>query len=43
VRDAAAAWFAPVLGQPATMADLAVFGEDAAGVFHLLTRLPLRG
>lgn len=43
VQAAAAAWFAPVIGQAAVMADLAVFGEDAAGLFHLLTRLPLQG
>lgn len=43
VRAAAAAWFAPVIGQSAVMTDLAVFGEDAAGLFHLVRRLPLQG
>jgi len=40
---AAEAHFASVLGLPVTMTDLAVFGEDAAGVFHLIRRLPLAG
>jgi putative phosphonate metabolism protein len=43
LRAAAKAWFAPVLGQPAEMSDLAVFAEGEGGVFHLLRRLPLRG
>ena len=43
VRAAAEAQFAPVLGRAARMTGLAVFGEDEAGLFHLVTHLPLRG
>lgn len=43
LRSAAEAHFAPVLGQPARMTELAVFAEDADGLFHLVRRLPLRG
>lgn len=43
VRAAAEAHFAPVLHRPVTMTDLAVFGETDGGLFHLITRLPLRG
>lgn len=43
VRAAVQARLAPVIGRPARMADIAVFGEDEAGLFHLVTRLPLRG
>lgn len=43
VTAAAEAHLAPVLAAPVTMTDLAVFGEDAEGVFHLIRRLPLQG
>ena len=43
VTAAAEAHFAPALAQTHVMASLAVFGEDADGVFHLVRRLPLRG
>lgn len=43
LRAAAEAWFAPVLGRPQVMEDLAVFGEDEGGLFHLIARLPLGG
>ena len=43
LRAAAEGHFAPVLGQPARMTELAVFAEDADGLFHLVRRLPLRG
>lgn len=43
LRAAAEAWFAPVLGQPVRMTELAVFAEDAGGLFHDIARLPLRG
>lgn len=43
LRSAAEAHFAPVLGRPARMSELAVFGEGEDGLFHLLTRLPLQG
>jgi putative phosphonate metabolism protein len=43
VLAAAEAHFAPVLGRPETMADLALFAEDADGLFHLVRRLPLQG
>ena len=43
VMAAAAAHLAPALGEPFILRDLAVFGEDESGIFHLITRLPLRG
>ncbi len=43
VAAAAEAHFAPALGRPETMRELAVFGEGADGRFHLLRRLPLQG
>jgi len=43
VRSAVQAHLAPVLGQSVTMTELAVFGEDAGGLFHLVRRLPLTG
>lgn len=43
VAAAATAHFAPALAEPARVADLAVFGEDAAGVFHAIDRFPLTG
>jgi putative phosphonate metabolism protein len=43
VQAAAEAHFAPVLGRPETMAELALFAEDAGGLFHLVRRLPLQG
>lgn len=36
-------YFAPVLPQPFVVDDLCLFGEDAAGRFHLLHRYRLRG
>lgn len=41
VSAAAEAHFAPAMGSPVVMTDLAVFGEDAEGAFHLIKRLPL--
>ena len=35
--------FAPVLPRPFVIADLCLFGEDAAGRFHLLSRHALTG
>jgi hypothetical protein len=35
--------FAPVLPSPFVIKDLGVFGEDAAGAFHLLHRYALTG
>jgi putative phosphonate metabolism protein len=43
LRTAAEAHFAPVLGRAAMMTELAVFAEDAEGLFHLVRRLPLQG
>lgn len=43
VTRAAEAHFAEVLAEPQRLADLAVFAEDAGGVFHLVTRVPLTG
>lgn len=40
---ALAAWFAPILPAPFMIEDLCLFGEDAAGQFHLLDRYALRG
>lgn len=40
-RDALAAHFAPVLPAPFTVASLALMGEDAKGVFHLIHRYTL--
>ena len=40
---AAEAHFADALAEPQRLADLALFGEDADGVFHLLRRVPLTG
>jgi len=41
VAAAARAHLAPALQAPVTMTDLALFGEDAEGLFHLVRRLPL--
>lgn len=43
VRAALAAHFADVLPQPFAIEDLCLFGEDAAGRFHLLHRYALTG
>ncbi|MGY6411168.1 MAG: DUF1045 domain-containing protein [Alkalilacustris sp.] len=43
VLAAAQAHFTALDGAPQRIEDLAVFGEDDAGVFHLLTRVPLTG
>lgn len=43
VAAALAAHFAPVLPQPFVVEDLCLFGEDAAGMFHLLQRHALCG
>lgn len=43
VQAAAEAHLATALDRPEVMRDLAVFGEDESGIFHLLTRLALRG
>lgn len=43
VMEALAAHFAPVLPRPFRIEDLCLFGEDAAGRFHLLHRYPLAG
>ncbi len=43
VRAAAEAQFAPVIGVPARIEDIAVFGEDRAGLFHVIRRFPLGG
>lgn len=43
VRDALQVHFAPVLPQPFVIEDLCLFGEDAAGRFHLLHRYALTG
>ena len=43
VMAALAAHFAPVLPHPFVIEDLCLFGEDAAGRFHLLHRYPLSG
>jgi hypothetical protein len=40
---ALAAHFAPVLPHPFRIEDLCLFGEDAAGRFHLLHRYALAG
>lgn len=40
---AADAWFAPALAEPHVLSDLAVFGEDAQGMFHIVKRFPLAG
>ncbi|MDO9639222.1 MAG: DUF1045 domain-containing protein [Pseudotabrizicola sp.] len=37
------AHLAPILPKPFTIEDLCLFGEDAAGRFHLLHRFPLSG
>lgn len=37
------AYFTPVLPHPFCVEDLCLFGEDAAGAFHLLHRYPLSG
>lgn len=36
-------WLAPVLPRPFVIGDLCLFGEDAAGRFHLLSRHALTG
>lgn len=41
--EALAAHFAPVLPRPFRIEDLCLFGEDAAGRFHLLHRYALSG
>ena len=43
VAAALAAHFAPVLPRPVGIAELCLFGEDAAGRFHLLSRHALTG
>ena len=43
VQASAAAHLSPVLPRPFTIEDLCVFGEDAAGRFHLIHRYPLSG
>ncbi len=43
VTAAAEAHFADALERAQSMTNLAVFGEDDDGVFHLVRRLPLRG
>lgn len=43
VAAALRAHFAPVLPRPFVIEDLCLFGEDAAGRFHLLHRYPLTG
>lgn len=43
VRVALEAYFAPVLPRPFLIEDLCLFGEDAAGRFHLLHRYALTG
>jgi len=43
VRAALAGYFAPVLPEPFAIEDLCLFGEDAAGNFHLLHRYALTG
>ncbi len=40
---AAYAWFDPALQEPHHLQELAVFGEDTTGQFHLVTRFPLGG
>ncbi|WP_231575899.1 DUF1045 domain-containing protein [Pseudorhodobacter ferrugineus] len=43
VMQALHAYFNPVLPHPFCVEDLCLFGEDAAGAFHLLHRYPLSG
>jgi hypothetical protein len=43
VAAALSDYFAPVLPRPFVIEDLCLFGEDAAGRFHLLHRYPLTG
>jgi hypothetical protein len=43
VAAAAGAHPGPALALPHRLAGLAVFGEDDAGQFHCLTRVPLSG
>lgn len=40
---AADAWFAPALAEQHSLSELAVFGEDAQGMFHIVNRFPLAG
>jgi putative phosphonate metabolism protein len=40
---AADAWFAPLLAEQHILSDLAVFGENADGRFHIVRRFPLAG
>jgi putative phosphonate metabolism protein len=40
---AAHGWFGPALAQPQALDSLCVFGEDAAGRFHLLKRFAMHG
>lgn len=43
VEDALSAHFAPFIGKPLAIADLALMGEDEDGMFHLLHRYALTG
>ncbi|HHB80993.1 MAG TPA: DUF1045 domain-containing protein [Aliiroseovarius sp.] len=43
VRTALAPVLAPILPKPFVIADLCLFGEDEAGMFHLLERFALSG
>jgi putative phosphonate metabolism protein len=43
LRAAAETHFAAALAAPETLNDLAVFGEDDTGLFHLVARCPLKG
>jgi hypothetical protein len=43
MMDVLSAHFAPVLPQPFVIEDLCLFGEDAAGAFHLMDRYALTG
>jgi putative phosphonate metabolism protein len=43
IAEALQAHFAPVLPQPFVIEDLCLFGEDAAGRFHLIHRYALTG
>lgn len=41
LAEVLAPWFQPVLPKPFVIEDLCLFGEDAAGRFHLIHRYPL--
>ncbi|MGB5868721.1 MAG: DUF1045 domain-containing protein [Albidovulum sp.] len=43
ITKAAEAWFKPHIGGPFQIADICLFGEDEAGMFHLLARHALMG